>query len=88
MKKASVKRLHTTWFHLYNVHKGHNYRDEISGYQEMEGVDVTRKGHTHETALGGDETPLCLDFTGGYTNFFFYYSDFIFLNFFLLFTNF
>lgn len=43
----------------------------MSGYQEMEeGVDVTSKGHTHKTVLGGDETPLHLDLTGGYTNFY------------------
>lgn len=69
VKKANLKRLHTIWFYLYNIHKWQNYRggEKISGYQGMDKGVSGCEGYTG-TFLGSDETALYLDCTGGYTN--------------------
>lgn len=76
--KANPKRLHTTWFHLYNwgggrvtFLKGQNEK-QISGCQELEiretwkEVSLTINGQHKKT--GGDETVLYLYYSDDYTN--------------------
>lgn len=47
MKEARSKRLHTEWFHLYEIVQAQHYEDakQSSGFQELgEGVEANYQG--------------------------------------------
>lgn len=70
MKKVGLKRLHTIWFHLYNILEKQNYRDgeKISGCQVLgkRGLDYKEM---HKEMFSVTRTILYPVCSGGYKHF-------------------